>query len=281
MISSPPRHKSVRSSQASRRRWGTWPERQAKPSSGRTSPHLKGEGWGLHQFHASSLPHKGENGTTNGIPGFPPLPQFHLQGGGDGRTGKGIPRPRRSVLSVSMRSGPCWSPNHGSGMGSDHGSGSKGQLSTASAPNFPLEVRDQTSGTSDWWFWRNQSKPPNPSGFPAPQQPLPPRIRAPSASPLIPASPRGECPHPAASFLLPSSCSALRKPRLRKRQPCWCSTGNEGMTLINHPLCLLLRESLGSFPHSRLSTSKQPKGGALLKFGTPTIVTMRGACYSS
>ena len=37
---------------------------------------------------------------------------------------------------------------------------------------------------------------------------------------------------------------------------CWCSVGNEGMTPINHPLWFHLGESLGSFAHSLLSTSK-------------------------
>ena len=41
-------------------------------------PTLRLEGWGVPQFHASSLPHKGENGTINGdlqgSPGQPPPP---------------------------------------------------------------------------------------------------------------------------------------------------------------------------------------------------------------
>ena len=36
---------------------------------------------------------------------------------------------------------------------------------------------------------------------------------------------------------------------------CWGSAGNEGMILVNHSLWLPSRESLGSFPHSPLSTS--------------------------
>ena len=36
------------------------------------SPYLKGKGGGGPQFHLYSLPHKRENGTTNGIPGVTP-----------------------------------------------------------------------------------------------------------------------------------------------------------------------------------------------------------------
>ena len=59
---------------------------------------------------------------------------------------------------------------------------------------------------------------------------------------------------------------------------CWCSVGNEGMRNgmipINHSLWLPLRESLGSFPHSLLSTSKicplsYPPTDHVMKFRRP------------
>ena len=69
---------------------------------------------------------------------------------------------------------------------------------------------------------------------------------------------------------LVNSSNCLRCHRLQQcdHEPCFmqhlvlhssvsrCSAGNAGMTLINHPLWFPLRESLGSFPHPLLSTSK-------------------------
>ena len=48
--------------------------------------------------------------------------------------------------------------------------------------------------------------------------------------------------------------SALEHPTTKQKLtvilPCWCSAGNEGMTLVNHPLWFHFRGPLGSFPHS-------------------------------
>ena len=54
-----------------------------------------------------------------------------------------------------------------------------------------------------------------------------------------------------------------------------CSAGSEGMTLINNVLRFPLRESPGSCPHSRLSTSKKSSPVAQAALGLPPAAPRR------